>query len=321
MEEQRNLLNITKKRQRRVAIYKKIILIGLFSILLTPIILCYVLFQEVKNLNLQLQSLQAVVEELDMKITVDNQEAEAETQLLEQNAFSDVEENQSKELQIGNNTLEETYDGYRKIYLTFDDGPSKYTDTILDILKEYHVKATFFVLGKTGEENERLYKRIVDEGHTIGLHSYSHQYEEIYASLDGYQQDLLKLEEYIFQITGYHSKIVRFPGGSSNTVSDVPMQVFIDFLEKNDYTYFDWNVASGDAALKELSQEEIVKNVTENLNTMQQAVVLLHDAANRISTVEALPVIIEKVLELDRTVFLPITEDTVPVQHLESKEE
>ena len=98
MEEQRNLLNITKKRQRRVAIYKKIILIGLFSILLTPIILCYVLFQEVKNLNLQLQSLQAVVEELDMKITVDNQEAEAETQLLEQNAFSDVEENQSKEL-------------------------------------------------------------------------------------------------------------------------------------------------------------------------------------------------------------------------------
>ena len=96
---------------------------------------------------------------------------------------------------------------------------------------------------------------------------------------------------------------------------------FIDFLEKNDYTYFDWNVASGDAALKELSQEEIVKNVTENLNTMQQAVVLLHDAANRITTVEALPVIIEKVLELDRTVFLPITEDTVPVQHLESKEE
>jgi peptidoglycan-N-acetylglucosamine deacetylase len=323
MEEQRNLLNITKKRQRRVAIYKRIILIGLFSILLTPIVLCYVLFQEVKNLNQQLKSLQVVVEELDMKISVDKQQAAEETLLLDKNTFSavDINENESKELQVGNNSLEHTYAGYRKVYLTFDDGPSKYTDTILDILKEYKVKATFFVLGKTGEENERLYKRIVDEGHTIGLHSYSHQYEEIYASLDGYQFDLLKLEKYIFQITGYHSKIVRFPGGSSNTVSDVPMQVFIDFLEKNDYTYFDWNVASGDAALKELSQEEIVKNVTENLTTMQQAVVLLHDAANRITTVEALPVIIEKVLELDRTVFLPITEDTVPVQHLESKEE
>ena len=115
---------------------------------------------------------------------------------------------------------EEDYSMYdKRIYLTFDDGPSRNTDKILDILKEYDVKATFFVVGKTDEESVRAYQRIVAEGHTLAMHSYSHKYSEIYASKESFEQDLRQLQEYLYQITGVWPRFYRFPGGSSNTVS------------------------------------------------------------------------------------------------------
>lgn len=209
---------------------------------------------------------------------------------------------------------EDNNDGIRRVYLTFDDGPSANTDRILDILDQYGVKATFFVVGKEGYADQ--YRRIVEDGHTLAMHSYSHKYSEIYASLDAYKEDLAKLHDFLYELTGEDCNIVRFPGGSSNTISHVDMWDLIDYLNRENMVYFDWNVSSGDAAGGRISTAQITKNVLDNIDQYNNAVVLFHDAAGKDSTVDALPTIIEKILESDNTVLLPISEDTVSVQHL-----
>ena len=209
---------------------------------------------------------------------------------------------------------EDSSAGIRRVYLTFDDGPSANTDRILDILNQYGVKATFFVVGKEGYADQ--YRRIVEDGHTLAMHSYSHKYSEIYASLDAYREDLTKLHDFLYELTGEDCNIVRFPGGSSNTISHVDMWELIDYLNRENMVYFDWNVSSGDAAGGGQSTAQIRKNVLGTVDQFSNAVVLFHDAAGKDSTVDALPAIIEEILESDNTVLLPISEDTVKVQHL-----
>lgn len=204
--------------------------------------------------------------------------------------------------------------GIRRVYLTFDDGPSTNTDRILDILAQYGVKATFFVVGKEGYTDQ--YRRIVEDGHTLAMHSYSHRYNEVYASLDSYKADLTKLHDYLYELTGEDCRFVRFPGGSSNTVSTVSMWDLIDYLDSEDMVYFDWNVSSGDSTGGKKSVNQLTNNVLENIGKYNNAVVLFHDAAGKTTTVDALAGIIEKILESDNTVLLPISEDTVKVQHL-----
>ena len=204
--------------------------------------------------------------------------------------------------------------GIRRVYLTFDDGPSANTDRILDILAQYGVKATFFVVGKEGYTDQ--YRRIVEDGHTLAMHSYSHRYNEVYASLDSYKADLTKLHDYLYELTGEDCRLVRFPGGSSNTVSKVSMWDLIDYLDSEDMVYFDWNVSSGDSTGGKKSVDQLTNNVLENIGKYNNAVVLFHDAAGKTTTVDALAGIIEKILESDNTVLLPISEDTVKVQHL-----
>ncbi len=203
--------------------------------------------------------------------------------------------------------------GIRRVYLTFDDGPSANTDRILDILAQYGVKATFFVVGKEGYADQ--YRRIED-GHTLAMHSYSHRYNEVYASLDAYKADLTKLHDYLYELTGEDCRFVRFPGGSSNTVSTVSMWDLIDYLDSEDMVYFDWNVSSGDSTGGKKSVEQLTSNVLDNIGKYNNAVVLFHDAAGKTTTVDALAGIIEKILDSDNTVLLPISEDTVKVQHL-----
>ena len=203
--------------------------------------------------------------------------------------------------------------GIRKVYLTFDDGPSQNTDKILDVLKQYDVKATFFVVGK--EQYAAQYKRIVEEGHTLAMHSYSHVYNDIYSSLDAYKQDLTKLRAFLYEITGVECNIVRFPGGSSNTISQTDMGTLIEYLDSEGMIYFDWNVSSGDATHGYKSAETLAANVLNNIDSFNNAVVLMHDAAGKTSTIESLPIIIETILKSDDTVLLPITAETVKVRH------
>ncbi len=207
----------------------------------------------------------------------------------------------------------------KQVYLTFDDGPSQNTDEILDILKEYNVKATFFVVGKMDEQSVKAYQRIVAEGHTLAMHSYSHKYDEIYASKESFIEDLSMLQEYLYQVTGIWSRFYRFPGGSSNTVSKVDMQELTAYLNESGITYFDWNIACGDAVSGQVSVEELVENTVGNLDNINRGFVLMHDAVEKKTTVEALPEIIEKIQERGDAVFLPVTDETIPVQHMTAK--
>lgn len=204
-----------------------------------------------------------------------------------------------------------------KVYLTFDDGPSTNTEKILDILDSYDVKATFFVVGKESDTAKEALMQIVERGHTLGMHSYSHKYSEIYSSEEAFAEDFVKLRSYLEEVTGVTSDIYRFPGGSSNSVSKLDMHMLIDFLDEENVRFYDWNVSSGDASKTQLSVEQLVKNATKGIGQRSVSVILMHDAVDKATTVEALPIIIEKILAMEDTVILPITEDTAPVQHIQ----
>ena len=134
----------------------------------------------------------------------------------------------------------------KKVALTFDDGPDPdYTEMLLDGLKKRNVKATFFVVGKEDEASAAIYQRIVDEGHTLGMHSYSNKYSLIYQSEDAFEADFHQLQDYLYEVTGEKSRYYRFPGGSSNQISNVPMSSLIRFLNSEDVVYYDWNVSAG----------------------------------------------------------------------------
>ena len=211
------------------------------------------------------------------------------------------------------------WDGVRRVYLTFDDGPSIYTNEILDILDSYGVKASFFVIGKEGDASAKVYKRIVDDGHTLGMHSYSHRYSELYGSLESFATDMHKLQTYLYETTGVWSTYYRFPGGSSNTVSRVNMRDLIDYLGLENITYYDWNVASSDDR-EGVTKDIIVSNVMTGIPKFHNAFVLLHDATDKRTTIEALPEIIEQIQQMENTVIVPITEETLPVQHISNSQ-
>lgn len=212
------------------------------------------------------------------------------------------------------NILEEPNFDQKTIYLTFDDGPSNTTEKILDILKEENVKATFFVIN-ADIKYDKLIKRAHDEGHTIGLHSYSHKYKSIYKSEEAYFNDLNLISKKVEKITGEKSTIIRFPGGSSNTISKISRglmtKLSIKTKEKG-YIYFDWNIASSDTT--RISSNKIIKNVTKQLGIYQTNVVLMHDFKNNNKTVNALRDIIQYGKE-NGYKFDKITEMTPQIKH------
>lgn len=199
------------------------------------------------------------------------------------------------------------------IYLTFDDGPStKNTARLLDILKEENVKATFFLTDKTN--TDYLIKRMYDEGHTIGLHTASHNYKYIYSSTTNFIKDIEKIQEKVERTTGEKSSIIRFPGGSSNTVSSFNpgiMCTLSNMVIEKGYHYFDWNVSSGDAGSGR-SKKNTYRNVTNNLSKNRANVVLMHDIYD--STVDAVKDIIKYGKDNGYT-FEKITMDTEMYTH------
>lgn len=204
-----------------------------------------------------------------------------------------------------------------KVYLTFDDGPSENTSEILDILAEYKVKATFFVIGKDDDESKALYQRIVKEGHTLGMHSYSHKYSVIYDSLDAFENDFSEIQNFLYDVTGVDCQYYRFPGGSSNQVSNLDMSEFIRCLNEQGVTYFDWNVSSGDATSQAYTADELVDNVLSDVVKYKTSVVLLHDSNTKKITVEALGPMIEALQKLGAEI-LPIDENTTVIQHIKA---
>lgn len=201
-----------------------------------------------------------------------------------------------------------------RVYLTFDDGPSIHTGPILDILNKYGIKATFFVVGRIDRDSIKRYKRIVKEGHTVALHSYTHNFSEIYSSISAFKKDYYAISDLIYKVTGVRSKFYRFPGGSSTSMSNIDIRKLISFLASEGVEYFDWNVMCGDAVAVPPSAERLYENVMRELVPGRDSIVLMHDLPEKKTTVEALPRIIER-LQKDNYILLPIDGDTVPIHH------
>ncbi len=306
----------------RVRRLKQLLLFGPYIVGLISIILCVVLFVQMSR---ESRRMDAMEEELG-HITLN------QNSLIEKvsSVSSSVDElgsavgaisNELSLIDIGELDRLSSGDGStkrttwpKKVYLTFDDGPSSNTGKILDILKEYKVKGNFFVVGTTNPELRKMYKRIVDEGHVLCMHSYSHRYNEIYASVDAFTKDLDQIYSLISEETGIKPKYYRFPGGSSNSVSRIPMTEFVKVLDERGIRYFDWNVVAGDATNPMLPAEKIIENSLCDLNEYEEAMILFHDLSNKTSTVEALPTIIEAIQDSDIPIA-PIDDNTIIIQH------
>lgn len=195
-------------------------------------------------------------------------------------------------------------------YLTFDDGPSTHSGELLDILKEENVKATFFVVGKEDEESREIYKRIVRESHSLGLHSYSHVYKEIYSSTDNFQADLWKLKTYLYHITGVSCDIYRFPGGSSTTQMKFPLEEGEKFLEEKGIRYFDWNATAEDAVCVQSAPGVIMKRVLKDALKHDKTVILMHDLNCCKTTLNAVRPLIAR-LRKEGYTFDRLTRDTI----------
>ncbi len=306
-------------RKKRVQILKKLIVLTLAISIIVPWVMCILLFERVQGLQRDLQTVSTQLQEFSVLLENFSRESNTRGQgsaPIVEAGQEEVQEEAETDESISPvvNVIEQ--EPARKVYLTFDDGPSIYTEDILDILDQYDVKATFFVVGKEDENSKELLRQIVDRGHTLGMHSYSHVYRDIYRSVDSFAEDFVRIQEYLFDITGVRSYIYRFPGGSSNKVSDIDMREFAEYLSEQEVEFFDWNASSGDGSGKLLSVQEIVKNCMKDVESQENVVILLHDSGDKRTTVEALPIVIENILALEDTEILPITEETEPVQHI-----
>lgn len=183
-------------------------------------------------------------------------------------------------------------------YLTFDDGPSQnVTPQILDILKEYDIKATFFVVGNLSERYPDTIKRIQEEGHSIGNHSYTHRYNHIYRNTTNFLNELKATEKVLKNILGeeYETKIIRFPGGSFGNKK----AAFRKAVLKNGYTYYDWNALNGDAEGLNIPKSKLVQRFKNTSKGKKKLIILMHDMDSKKTTVEALPEIIEYLQQND----------------------
>lgn len=309
-------------RRRRVQTLKKLIIITLLLFVTVPIVCCVILFGRVQALSAALITLSERTEELsglagglqeELRSLQENRTVKEQESSLENQEQAPEEQSITDVVNTPNNSHQ------HKVYLTFDDGPSRYTEEILEILDRYEVKATFFVVGKEDEKSQELMRDIVDGGHTLGMHSYSHKYSEIYSTVEAFGEDFTKLQDYLYEIAGVKSKVYRFPGGSSNKVSKLDMGLFAAYLQEQEITFYDWNISSGDGGSRLLDVETLVDNCLDGITQNSTSIILLHDAADKSTTVEALPMIIENILALEDTVLLPITENTEPVQHIQTK--
>ena len=321
MEPNKRELKRRYDRRKRINSLKvKIVaafVISLFILILLSIILLVKMVGLRYNIN-QLNNRITEVEEYIQKESGDADDSEDDSEVTDS---SETEDAVITGEFTGEVALADKYEGkygvteHQEIYLTFDDGPSDNTEKILDVLDEYGVKATFFVSGKEGETAEERYKMIVDRGHTLAMHSYTHKYSSLYASLKAFKAEIVKESNYLEEVTGYKPWLFRFPGGSSNQVSNVSMSRLIKYLNDQGITYFDWNVDSGDATSNSYTTDDMIDNVMKDIGKYHTAVVLFHDTNVKGTTVDGLRELLPILLTRDAEIKA-IDEDTNLVQHV-----
>ena len=203
------------------------------------------------------------------------------------------------------------------VYYTFDDGPSRNTEAILDTLKEKGVKATFFVTAQQTDDvdADAVLRRIVAEGHSIGVHTYTHDYEKIYADVDSFLEDFQKIRRRITEVTGVSPVIFRFPGGSMKNSHAKPgvQQAICQEMTRRGFVYYDWNVVSGDDRAKMTDTDTIIQNILSGAQGKDKVIILCHDDAMRRSTAEAVGPVIDALTQQGYR-FEKITEQVKPIQ-------
>lgn len=200
-------------------------------------------------------------------------------------------------------------DNKKEIYLTFDDGPSfKVTDKVLDILKENEVKATFFLIGTEIKGREEVVKRIYNEGHSIGLHTYTHKFNRIYCNEDKFIQEMLACQMEINNTVGISPHVIRFPGGSCKHLS----KNYLNKLHDNNLRIYDWNLDNADGLDPKLPPYTLYQRAIKGSENMQNIILLLHCTDMNKNTCKALPKIV-KYYKDHGYEFKTITEDTPEV--------
>lgn len=262
---------------------------------------------ESEIVNLQNNALQKEQEKAELQQIVDDIPPARQTYNASAPLYSFLYEDLNMEKEVQSEPLENV------VYLTFDDGPSEITVQVLDILAENNIKATFFVQGVylNKQENIEILKRAYDEGHSIGVHTDTHVYDDVYSSMTNYLKDYYAVWDKIYQITGEKTALYRFPGGSvngysKNIIEDIKLE-----LDNRGLVYFDWNVSSDDA-ITGATVESIVENATKSKG-YSRCVVLMHDSGTKAKTAQALPEIIEYYKNNGYT-FDKLTADVVPIQ-------
>lgn len=310
-EEEKAALEQQRQRRNRITRMKNVVIVVVAGWMVVSFLAIIILTVQVVRLNYRID-----------KLTIRN-ESSVETSIQEEQ--TELENTESMDLQAETTNMPADMDAEEnlakegdehKVYLTFDGGPDENTNEILDILAKYNVKATFFVIGNKSDEMKTVYQRIVDEGHTLGMHSYSNSYSKIYSSPEAFDKDVAKLNAYLKEVTGKESKYYRFPGGSNNEISNADMSEFIHVLNEKQITYFDWNVSAGDTA-SDYSAQDIVTNVTEGVSKYKTSVVLLHDGDDKSTTVEVLGPLIEALQKM-KAKILPIDENTNVIQYIKA---
>lgn len=281
---------------------KKVLIYGIVFLAIV-VSLSYIISSKFSNKNNVVVSATNVPKKVEVKMNssekpkMENQENEktSSASLVQKN------ENKSNAKEIKNdnppqNNVQASFvnpfnkDGKKAAFLTFDDGPSANTPLILDTLKKYNIKATFFVIGKMANENKEMLRRERSEGHSIGNHTYSHDYKYIYADPKNFLDDLNKNSEIISSILdGYTTKLIRFPGGSFGD----KRAPYREAVVKAGYHYVDWNALNGDAEATLVPVDKLLIRLKTTVGNQEHVVILMHDAPGKTTTIQALPQIIE----------------------------
>lgn len=273
-------LIVTKKKNNKSKIFIILLIICVILILFSIV--------GIKKNNMDNNKDIQVAKILDVNINIDTaikirQEKQEKEKLKNKDSLSQEQIEKISNIYTAN-------DG-KRVFLTFDDGPSKtVTPLILDLLKKENIKATFFVLGYNAERNPEILKRVYAEGHYIANHGYSHKYNEIYNSVDTVIYEYNKTEQCIknaLDNQNYNSRVFRFPGGSVGGKYNQIKQEAKEVLKQNNVAFLDWNALSNDSAGAH-TKEDIMDNITKTVGEKNNVVILMHDASDKILTYETL---------------------------------
>lgn len=304
-----------RRRRKRINRMKNVIILTISIWMIASLVAIIILSAAVVHLNGKINRLSESVHSSQKNVM---KETDTESVVNSKATDTQLEVKRYENVETGIDSADNKAENgdTHKVYLTFDSIPGENTDKILDVLKQYHVKATFFVTGDKSDGAKAVYKRIVKEGHTLGMHSFCNQYSTIYASTEAFEKDYNKLSAYLKKVTGEDSLYYRFPGGSSNQISNVNMAEFVHVLNEKNISYFDWNVSAGDTS-GDYTVDDIVNNVTDGIENYKTSVVLLHDGEDKATTVEALGPMIEALQKMDASI-LPIDENTKVIQYIKA---